>query len=111
MSREIYLTMFIAIVALFFGAYFLRSQQNMEIPTGEISIGKVVSALRNINSRLDFLEKKYSLDKEQSERFRKNILDGMSLATEARRIDNIAVTGLLDRHASLPAGGAAPAPH
>ena len=111
MSREIYLTIFISIVALFFGAYFLRSQQNMEIPAGEISIGKIVSALRNINNRLDLFENKYSLDKEQSERFRRNIIDGMSLATEARRIDNIAVTGLLNRHASLPVGGAVPTPH
>lgn len=110
MSREIYLTIFIVTVVLFFGAYFLRSQQNMEIPTGEISIGKIVGALRNINNRLDFLEKKHYLDKEQSERSRKNILEGMSLATEARRLDNIAVTGLLDRHAGL-SGTTTPAAH
>jgi len=97
MSREIYLTMFVVIVVLFFGAYFLRSPQYMHSPAGEISIGKIVGALRNINNRLDFLDKKYYLDKEQSDRSRKNILEGMSLAADARRIDNIAVTGLLNR--------------
>lgn len=100
MSKEIYLAMFLGLVALAVALYFYSTRSNMDISSmteDSVTIGKILSAIRNINNRLDILERRYTLDKEQSERSRKNILEGMSLATEARRLDNIAVTGLLDR--------------
>ena len=102
MSKEIYLAIFLGLVALAVALYFFSTRSNVDISSmteDSVTIGKILSAIRNINNRLDILERRYSLDKEQSERARKNILEGMSLATEARRLDNIAVTGLLDRTA------------
>lgn len=113
MSKELYLAMFLGLVAVALAIYFFSTRSNMDISSmteDSVTIGKILSVIRNINNRLDILERRYSLDKEQSERSRKNILEGMSLATEARRLDNIAVTGLLDRElgarSSAAAGGA-----
>lgn len=111
MSKELYLAMFIGLAAVALAIYFFSTRSNMEVSSlteDTVTIGKLLSAIRNITNRLDILERRYSLDKEQSERSRKNILEGMSLATEARRLDNIAVTGLLDRN--LTSSASAPAP-
>lgn len=102
----------IILLALSVGFYFFMQRSNQEIASTEDSkdLSNVIRAIRQINSRLEALEKKYSLDKEQTERSRKNIYDTLGMQIEARKLDNIAVTGLLDRHAGL-SGSAAPAPH
>ncbi len=104
MSKEIYLAIFLGLVALSFLIYHFSQKSNMDISAiteDSVTLGKLLTVVKSINNRLDIMEQKYHLDKEQNERSRKNILEGMSLASEARRLDNIAVTGLLDRHASL----------
>lgn len=107
-------TILVIIILLAFsvGFYFFMQRSNQEIPSveGSKDISNVIKAIRQINSRLELLEKKYSLDKEQTERSRKNIYDTLGMQIEARKLDNIAVTGLLDRHAGL-SGSVAAAPH
>lgn len=102
----------VILLAFSVGFYFFMQRSNSEIPSTEGSkdIANVIKAIRQINSRLELLEKKYSLDKEQTERSRKNIYDTLGMQIEARKLDNIAVTGLLDRHAGLT-GSQVPAPH
>ena len=102
----------VILLAFSVGFYFFMQRSNQEIPSTEGSkdIANVIKAIRQINSRLELLEKKYSLDKEQTERSRKNIYDTLGMQIEARKLDNIAVTGLLDRHAGL-SGSLAAAPH
>lgn len=102
----------IILLALAAGFYFFMQRSNQEIPSTEGSkdTSNIIKAIRQINSRLELLEKKYSLDKEQTERSRKNIYDTLGMQIEARKLDNIAVTGLLDRHAGL-SGTTVAAPH
>lgn len=89
----------VILLAFSVGFYFFTQRSNQEIPSTEGSkdIANIIKAIRQINSRLELLEKKYSLDKEQNERSRKNIYDTLGMQIEARKLDNIAVTGLLDR--------------
>lgn len=89
----------IILLALSAGFYFFMQKSNQEIPSveGSRDTSSILRAIRQINSRLEVLEKKYSLDKEQNERSRKLIHDTLGMQIEARKLDNIAVTGLLDR--------------
>ena len=93
----------IVLLSLSVGFYFFMQRSNQEIPSTEGSkdTSNILRAIRQINSRLETLEKKYSLDKDQNERSRKNVYDTLGMQIEARKLDNIAVTGLLDRHAGL----------
>jgi len=88
----------VILLALSAGVYFFIQRSNQEIPSTEGSkdLSNVIKAIRQINSRLELLEKKYSLDKEQTERSRKNIYDTLGMQIEARKLDNIAITGLLN---------------
>ena len=102
----------IVLLSLSVGFYFFMQRSNQEIPYTERSkdTSNILIAIRQISSRLETLEKKYSLDKDQNERSRKNVYDTLGMQIEARKLDNIAVTGLLDRHAGL-GGTQVPAPH
>lgn len=102
----------IVLLSLSVGFYFFMQRSNQEIPSTEGSkdTSNILIAIRQISSRLETLEKKYSLDKDQNERSRKNVYDTLGMQIEARKLDNIAVTGLLDRHAGL-SGTVAAAPH
>lgn len=93
----------VILLALSAGVYFFIQRSNQEIPSTEGSkdLSNVIKAIRQINSRLELLEKKYSLDKEQTERSRKNIYDTLGMQIEARKLDNIAITGLLDREGQV----------
>ena len=104
--------MVIILVAISTGFYFLvqRSNQEISVVDESSSVNKILIAIRQLNSRLETLEKKYALDQEQTVRSRKNIYDTLGMQIEARKLDNIAVTGLLDRHAGLT-GTTLPAPH
>lgn len=104
--------MVIILVAISTGFYFLvqRSNQEISVVDESSSVNKILIAIRQLNSRLETLEKKYTLDQEQTVRSRKNIYDTLGMQIEARKLDNIAVTGLLDRHAGLT-GTTLPAPH
>jgi len=89
----------VILLALSAGVYFFIQRSNQEIPSTEGSkdLSNVIKAIRQINSRLELLEKKYSLDKEQTERSRKNIYDTLGMQIEARKLDNIVILDLLDR--------------
>lgn len=89
----------VIILAMSVGLYFFMQRSNQEISHVDDSITtkKILQAIKQLSSRLDALETKYSLDKEQTERSRKNIYNTLGMQMEARKLDNIAVTGLLSR--------------
>lgn len=93
------LTVFIIILAISIGLYFFVQRSNQEIAHIDDSAitKKIMQAIKQLNLRLETLERKYSLDKEQTERSRKNIYNTLGMQMEARKLDNIAVTGLLAR--------------
>ncbi len=95
-------TMALGLIVFAFIVYVIvsnRSNYSVEYNTKEESatFTKILSSLRILSDRVSRLEQSFKLDKEQNERARKNIYDNMSMAYEARKIDNIAITGLLDR--------------
>ena len=94
-----FLVILLIIITLFAAVFFTIQRNNNEVVLSEEdgSYGKIITAIKNINNRLEILEKKYILDKEQSERSRKTIYENLGMQMEARKLDNIAVTGLLAR--------------
>jgi hypothetical protein len=107
------LTMGLLLAAAVGVVFVIQMKNNRETALGSDSatLGRLLSTMRQINSRLEILERRHAMEREQSERSRRNIYDTLGMQIEARKLDNIAVTGLLDRHAGLSSGGAAPAPH
>ena len=102
--------MIILLFVLILGTYYYTQNDKSELSLDDASTSKILAALKQLSFRIDVLEKRHSLDKEQTERSRKNIYDTLGMQIEARKLDNIAVTGLLDRHAGL-SGDANPRAH
>jgi len=109
-DSKIVLLLFTALVA---GVVIMQTRNNYRenSRSDSATVGRLLSAIRQINSRLDIIESRSAMEREQSERSRRNIYDTLGMQLEARKLDNIAVTGLLDRHASLSATNNVPSAH
>lgn len=80
------------------------NKNNYEILVSDQGVRKILDMIKDLNNKINFLEKRLDSDRAQFERTKTNLYDAIGINMESNKVSNVALTGLLNRHASLAAG-------